>query len=135
MPDIQEMIAKAEARTDYLIAVRNLVAKHVMGMELDDDGEYYRMKDFTPHGWHWETTHAFSTEMGAAWMIIERLGEQGYHLHKLSGEHEGAWLCILAHPTDEGGTEYIKGWSEISPEVAICLAGLDALCVEVPHAP
>lgn len=124
-----------------------LVAEKVMGLVVDlDNSKYFdgtqvatRKEDFGAIGeavqtisgvYHprlsWPLPH-YSTDIAAAWEVVERLSAENWIFDLLEGAHEGAspWR---AHFMREG--ERSNGYGDSAPH-AICLAALKAVGVKI----
>lgn len=70
---------------------------------------------------------AYSTDIAAAWSVVERfVRDTRFHLDSLGFDGE-EWRCAIGHDNDEGDAD---GWSFAEANtapLAICLAALKAL--------
>ena len=67
----------------------------------------------------------YSTDIAAAWLVVEKLENQGWHLilNNLGQPHSGKWSAQF---TDVFGRVQVYGEAETSPH-AICLAALKTI--------
>ena len=109
-----------------------LVAEKVMGM-VDNrpsgrSGEMWGIMDWYAPGepvWVGDFP-LYSTDISAAWEVVEKMREKGFYLDTNNRQPEGYW-CEFA---DEGYEVGGQAFGESEPH-AICLASLRALGVEV----
>lgn len=68
----------------------------------------------------------YSSDIAAAWQVMERMAALGW-LPSLEYER-GEWVCHMGHMAYDAGYAVHE-----SAALAVCLAALDALGVEVPE--
>lgn len=116
-----------------------LIAERVMGWKRGErygngNGEWQRPTDDPKRSGRltWEQTPRYSTDIAAAWQVVEkwRAKGEGFQLDSLGftgveGETDAAWRCSFMDATD-GGMEHYSAEAETAP-LAICLAALAAV--------
>lgn len=83
-------------------------------------------------------TPEYSTEMGAAWAVVELLRRRG-SLVSVSAQPEGFWIVSADKALNPRGDGTADGWDDTTPDLAmkvatpahgICLVAVDYLLVE-----
>ncbi len=114
-----------------------LVAEQIIGWQLEkDEAKIKRLNGYFAHhegrrwwrmpngGWYHKPP-AYSTDITAAWQIVESLNTQGYKLRLSQGDFENNASFVM----DGKNFDYITGTS--IPE-AICKAALQVVCNSAP---
>ena len=99
-------------------AIDALVAEHVMGYETDSYKDNFKSNV----GWFSIDDWCPSTDIAAAWEVVEKMGESGLFV-SVGNTLSGLYVCITCKPNDRKST--IETVSESAP-MAICLAALKA---------
>jgi hypothetical protein len=130
-----EYSGKNNMNSNQLRKIDALVAEHVMGwanIDVPDAkipslviGVRYDMHGGVPA--HWEVP-SYSTNLAAAWEVVEKLTEEGYEFW-VSGDGR-------VELYDQDDNQFHAGYStRRTAPLAICLAALKAKGVEVPPCP
>ena len=106
-----------------------LVAEQIMGWQLEkDEVKIKRLNEFFSHneerrwwlmpggGWYDEPP-SFSTDIAAAWQVVESMNRQGYQLHLSQGDDE-------SHASFTTAGSHSDSIVEKSVTAAICKAAL-----------
>ena len=74
-----------------------------------------------------EACPAYSTDIGAAWSVVEKMEENGFFFHLDTGCHAGNVCTFFIAPNMD---DICEGVADTAP-MAICLAALEALRSEL----
>lgn len=81
----------------------------------------------------------YSSDIGAAWQVVEKLRDRGYRIVIASAERNQSGYTLTVTPTtlSEGGTEGRVTHTEATAPLAICLVALRAsgVALGLRHAP
>ena len=96
----------------------------------DPDAKMHASIGFPPHTCGWNSLPRFSTDIGAAWQVVEKVqaDNPGWRFSLLGGD-EGWWNAeFFGHidPTKNYGQRHSSEYAPTAP-LAICLAALRAL--------
>jgi hypothetical protein len=129
------------------IAVPELDARvhtQVMGLSLEQECEAGNTIDydcdymcgdcgFTSHDWeegagHLKKIPDYSTDIAAAWKVVEHFGQVEYFID-MSNSRRNGWRCAITGPEKVQGTRLTNhhiAYAETAP-LAICLAALEVM--------
>ncbi len=74
----------------------------------------------------WGILPAYSTDIAAAWLVVEELRARGIWLEELSGRYETSYRAGFSWRDPERGVRYQQAMADTAP-LAICRAALEAL--------
>jgi hypothetical protein len=107
-----------------------LIAEKVMGC--DPDGDQCRCKDrdhsdLLQDDGHSPTLKEYSTDISAAWEVVEKLGDY-FDIHRQEGCESEVTFARRCNDVDDfpGDDLWVTGYAETVPH-AICLAALKAV--------
>lgn len=105
------------------IKIDSLVAEKVMGwIKAPETSVLKSMWVVPPMGNVYPKLPNFSTDIKAAWMVVEKLRADGYYFCLDEGDR-GEYCCIFANPN------VYRAEEETAP-LSICLAALEAVGIE-----
>ena len=128
---------------ESLLELDALIAERLMGWTVAKGGRWgarCRNKEGNLRGIRTEPTPCYSSEIAAAWEVVEQMVDRNYGKVHVSGSHYHGWHAWVAwdddgeHGSSVSTTEPICA---VTAPLAICLAALraDGLEVEVSPSP
>ena len=120
--------------------IDKLIAEKVMELELHflEPLGGFHTKEVEPDGyWRWVELPHYSTDIAAAWQVVEKMRSSGWRFEAFDTIRD-SWLVRFGkgefnHYENEWSKEHIS--DENSCTLAICLAALKAVGVEVSECP
>lgn len=118
-----------------------LIAEHVFGLEVichtyDTHPPYINYTVKTPDDIPSYFVPYYSSQIGEAWLVVEKMRENNYAFCLASVKNipeVGDWSWIAKYEWHHKGEYKFEFETSIYSPLAICLAALKALGVEVPN--